>query len=61
MLSQKSLDELKIIMREDYKKDLTDTELKKIANSLVKYFEVLLAINKQNYESKKHTKPKKMS
>jgi len=44
MLSKPLLDELKIIIREDYGKELTDQEVSQMANNLVNYFNLLSKI-----------------
>jgi len=53
MLSEKLIDELKVIIEEDYGKNLSRKELSGFANSLVTYFKSLDEIrnsNKNKYE-----------
>ncbi|MFA5368937.1 MAG: hypothetical protein WC303_02930 [Candidatus Paceibacterota bacterium] len=45
MLSKSLLNELKIIINEDYGKELDDIEINQIANNLVAYFDLLSKIN----------------
>jgi hypothetical protein len=42
MITQKLLDELKLIFKEDYHIDLTDDEVKKIAELFLESFDILL-------------------
>lgn len=48
MISQKLVDELKQIIEEDYKKDLSDQEAMEMGNSLVNYFDLLITIDEKN-------------
>ena len=45
MISQQLLEELKIIIKDDYGKDLEMKEVTEIAESLVGYFDLLAKIN----------------
>ena len=47
MISQNLLDELRIIIKEDYRKDLEMKEIAQIANNLVDYFNLLAKIYHQ--------------
>jgi len=47
MISQNLLDELRIIIKEDYGKDLEMKEIAQIANNLVDYFNLLAKIYHQ--------------
>jgi len=57
MISQKLLEELEIIMRENYQVELTPKETKEVADTLVKYGELAVKVfsreknNKKNYET----------
>jgi hypothetical protein len=44
MVSQQIVEELKIIIREDYDKDLETKEVAQIAENLVNYFDLLAKI-----------------
>jgi hypothetical protein len=48
MVSKQMLDQLNIILQEDYKLNLTAYDLSNLANSLVGYFECLKEINEEN-------------
>jgi len=48
MLSQQLIDELRQIIKEDYKLDLPLSEAKDIANTLLGYFDTLLEIEYEN-------------
>jgi hypothetical protein len=45
MLSKKLLEELKMIVKEDYGIEFTEQETNQIANNLVSYFDLLNKIN----------------
>lgn len=47
MISQKLIDELRIILEEDYGKGLEMKEVAQIANSLVSYFNLLAKIHRR--------------
>jgi len=47
MVSQQLIEELKIIIKEDYGKDLETKEVSQIANDLVGYFNLLAKIYHQ--------------
>lgn len=48
MISKKLLDELKVILKNDYDLILTDAQVSEIANSLVDYCDQLLLIKEAN-------------
>ena len=57
MLSEKLIEKLRIIILEDYGKDLTAGEVAKIGNDVVSYFDLLAKIyheikNENEHESK---------
>jgi len=52
MVSQQLIEELKIIIKEDYGKDLEIKEVAQIANNLVGYFNLLAKIRHREEESK---------
>ena len=45
MFSQETLDKLKKIIKEDYNKDLSDKELRELAEGMVGYFDLLAKIH----------------
>ncbi len=45
MVSKKRLEELRIIIREEYGQEVTDADLFKIGNGLVNYFSLLAKMN----------------
>ena len=45
MVSKKRLEELRIIIREEYGREVTDVELFKIGNGVVDYFSLLAKMN----------------
>lgn len=47
-ISQELLNELKIILKEDYGKKLSQKELFEVGNSLVSYFDLLARIHSRN-------------
>lgn len=51
MVSQQFIEELKIIIKEDYGKDLEIKEVAQIANNLVGYFNLLAKIRHREEES----------
>jgi len=51
MLSQQLLGELETILKEDYGLAISQKETKEIGNSLVKFFELLAAIEKSPKEN----------
>jgi hypothetical protein len=50
MVSQQLIEELKIIIKEDYGKDLEIKEVAQIANNLVGYFSLLAQIHQREGE-----------
>lgn len=56
MVSKKMLQKLKIIIKDEYGRDLSDSEVFEIGNGLVKYFKALKRLNlsKQFANMKKH-------
>jgi len=53
MVSQQIIEELKIIIKEDYDKDLETKEVAQIAENLVNYFDLLAKIyHRMKYENK---------
>ena len=48
MVSQKLLDELKIIIKEEYGQDLEMNKVSQIGNGLVGYFDLLAKIHHRN-------------
>ena len=50
MVSQQLIEELKIIIKEDYGKDLEIKEIAQIANNLVGYFNLLAQIRHREEE-----------
>ena len=58
MLSNQLMSELKTIIREDYKKDLTKEELSNFANSLVAYFRSLNKIKSSNKDKNEYKERK---
>ena len=48
MLSQALLDELKLILKEDYEQDLTPEQVFGMCNTLVSYFDLLAKFNQKN-------------
>jgi hypothetical protein len=50
MLTKPLLNELKIIIKEDYNKEFSNKEISEIANDLVNYFDLLAKID---YRTKK--------
>ncbi|HQB76168.1 MAG TPA: hypothetical protein PLI25_01050 [bacterium] len=57
MVSKPMLQKLKIIIKNEYGRDLSDSEVFEIGNGLVRYFKVLKKLNlsKQFANMKKHT------
>jgi len=57
MVSQQMLQKLKIIIKDEYGRDLSDSEVFEIGNGLVRYFKALKRLNlsKQFANMKKHT------
>jgi len=57
MVSKQMLQKLKIIIKDEYGRDLTDSEVFEIGNGLVRYFKALKRLNlsKQFANMKKHT------
>jgi len=47
MVSQQLLDELKVIIKEDYGITLKPEELSDVANQLVNFFDLLIKINRE--------------
>ncbi len=48
MISQKLIDELKQIIKEDYKKELTNSKAHEVGETLVTFFDLLIAIDQKN-------------
>jgi hypothetical protein len=48
MLSEKLIEKLKVIILEDYGKDLPLPEVSKIGNDIVSYFDLLAQIHHKN-------------
>ncbi|OGG04881.1 hypothetical protein A2Z33_06280 [Candidatus Gottesmanbacteria bacterium RBG_16_52_11] len=57
MVNQQLLNELKQIIKEDFKTDLTPEILSEVGNSLVRFFELLIKIDNQSQNTLKK-KPK---
>jgi hypothetical protein len=57
MVSKPMLQKLKIIIKNEYGRDLSDSEVFEIGNGLVRYFKALKKLNlsKQFANMKKHT------
>lgn len=57
MVSKPMLQKLKIIIKNEYGRDLSDSEVFEIGNGLVRYFKTLKRLNlsKQFANMKKHT------
>jgi len=57
MVSKQMLQKLKIIIKDEYGRDLSDSEVFEIGNGLVRYFRALKRLNlsKQFANMKKHT------
>lgn len=57
MVSKPMLQKLKIIIKDEYRRDLSDSEVFEIGNGLVRYFKALKRLNlsKQFANMKKHT------
>ena len=57
MVSKQMLQKLKIIIKDEYGRDLSDNEVFEIGNGLVRYFKTLkrLKLSKQFANMKKHT------
>lgn len=57
MVSKQMLQKLKIIIKDEYGRDLSDSEVFEIGNGLVRYFKALKRLNllKQFANMKKHT------
>ena len=57
MVSKQMLQKLKIIIKNEYGRDLSDSEVFEIGNGLVRYFKALKRLNlsKQFANMKKHT------
>lgn len=57
MVSKPMLQKLKIIIKNEYGRDLSDSEVFEIGNGLVRYFKALKRLNlsKQFANMKKHT------
>lgn len=51
MVSQALLNELKVIIREDYEKDFTDKEIYELANGLVGFYDTLAKIHHRDHTS----------
>lgn len=47
-VSQELLDELKVILKEDFGEELSQKELFEVGNSLVSYFDILARIYSRN-------------
>lgn len=52
MISQKLVDELRVIFKEDYDVDMTNEEARESAENLVKYTELLIKIDKNKARDK---------
>lgn len=50
MLSDKSVQEFKEIFKKEYGQDLTDTEAREQGERLLKYFEILIKIDRRKNE-----------
>ena len=48
MLSQALLDELRLILKEDYGQDLTPEQVFEVGNTLVGYFDLLAKFSQKN-------------
>lgn len=48
MLSSETAQELKTLIREDYRMELSDKEVEDVASTLVGYFEVLMSVNRDS-------------
>ena len=61
MLSEKTIEELRLILREDYGKDLSTADVSEIANGMVGYFDLLAKIyyRKNNNENNDDQRPEK--
>lgn len=57
MVSQQMLQKLKIIIKDEYGRDLSDSEVFELGNGLVRYFKALkrLKLSRQFANMKKHT------
>lgn len=57
MISKKRLEQLKVIIKNEYGRDLSDKEVFEIANGLLRYFKALkrLKLSKHSVNMKKHT------
>ena len=58
MISKTLIDELKVILQEDYKRDLPIAKVSEIANSLVRYYDLLAKIHHQDQFINQHHEPK---
>ena len=54
MLSKSLLDELKIILRQEYKVEADDPQISEIASTLVGYFGLLSKIDSETNKSQSH-------
>ena len=45
MLSYETARELKTVIRDDYRMELSDEEIDNVARSLARYFDVLMSVN----------------
>lgn len=50
MLDKKRLDELKVILKEEFNMDLSDEEVSEIGNNLIDYFKALYDVYVNNYD-----------
>ena len=60
MLSDKSVQEFKRIFKEEYGKELTDSEARDSAESLIGFFQLLIKVDQRN-KQKEHEDNKKNS
>lgn len=51
-LSKKTIQELKLILKEEFSMELNASELEKLAYSLVGYFDLLRKVNERSYVRK---------
>lgn len=50
MVSQERLNELKVILKQDYDLDLTDEEVSIVGNNLIEYFRAMYEVYTRYYE-----------
>lgn len=56
MVSQQLLDELKIILEEEYKLELTPDIVSEIGNTLVQFFTLLIRIDQEKLEEEENAR-----